>query len=384
MSITRFKKRVDKFFEKRYYKIWKGEPITRNSRNPGPDDIILQSNDYLCLAKNIEAIASQIAELKRGGSGPQMSGVFIFDDEHIVRRLEAKFAAFLNMSGALLSQSGYNANVGLVQSIADSKTIVYIDRFAHTSLWEGIRSAGARAFTFRHNDADSLQKQVREHGPGVILFDSIYSTDGSVGPLPDIASIGKQNECLVVVDESHSLGTHGPEGRGIVNQENLCDDVDFITASLAKAFAARAGIIASRDKRHVEYLRFEHRPAIFSSVVEPHEARRISRTIDLIKRDEFKRLQLASNAAYLRKSLRDLGYIVKSESHIVSIVCGSEAHCRIVKKFAESKGLFGSVFVFPATPKNQSLIRYSVNCDMTQEQLDVMVRILSETRANFF
>ncbi len=168
----------------------------------------------------------------------------------------------MDAEAGVLCQSGWCANTGLIQSIANKDVPVYIDMLAHTSLWEGIHSAGANAVPFMHNDADHLRKQVKHHGAGVIVVDSLYSTSGSLCPLTEIVEISEENGCILVVDESHSLGTHGPHGKGLVVGLGLTEHVHFRTASLAKAFAGRAGFITCSE-RFSEYFRYESNPADF-------------------------------------------------------------------------------------------------------------------------
>ena len=167
-----------------------------------------------------------------------MSAVFLQQDspQHL---LESKFARLLGSEDAIVTQSGWIANVGLVQTLAGPGVPVYLDMQAHASLWEGVLAAGATPVVFRHNDVEHLARQLGRHGPGVIAVDAVYSTNGSVAPLPELADIAGDTGCVLIVDESHSLGTHGPRGAGLVAALGLQDNVHFRTASLAKAFAGR-------------------------------------------------------------------------------------------------------------------------------------------------
>ena len=152
-------------------------------------------------------------------------------------RLEGALASHLGKQRAMLSQSGYAANLGLLQVIADSETPVYLDGLAHMSLWEGVRAANAPAHAFRHNDPEHLARMAGRHGPGLVVVDSVYSTTGALCPLAEMVDVAEQHGCMILVDESHSLGTHGPQGRGLCAELGLTHRVHFITASLAKAFA---------------------------------------------------------------------------------------------------------------------------------------------------
>ncbi|MDF5331803.1 aminotransferase class I/II-fold pyridoxal phosphate-dependent enzyme, partial [Vibrio parahaemolyticus] len=159
-----------------------------------------------------------------------MSAIFLQDDES-KPVFETQLASFVGMPSCLLSQSGWAANVGLLQTICAPNIPVYIDFFAHMSLWEGARIAGAQIHPFMHNNTSHLRKQISRHGSGIIVVDSVYSTIGTIAPLRDIYEIAQEFDCGLVVDESHSLGTHGPQGAGILQGLGLTHKVDFITVS---------------------------------------------------------------------------------------------------------------------------------------------------------
>ncbi|HLX01152.1 MAG TPA: aminotransferase class I/II-fold pyridoxal phosphate-dependent enzyme, partial [Trinickia sp.] len=232
--------RVDRYYRERVEETWNGGHIMKG-RSPGPEALHLSSNDYLSIARHPEILEAMGVSIRSEGNGMLMSGIFLHGKCPQLE-LEERFARFVHSEASVLCQSGYAANTGLIQSIAAAETPVYADLMAHMSLWEGIRSAGAKAIAFSHNDVDHLERQIRRHGPGVIVVDSIYSTNGSLCPLTDVVDIGTAMGCVLVVDESHSLGTHGPGGAGLVVELGLTDRVHFRTASLAKAFAGRAGL----------------------------------------------------------------------------------------------------------------------------------------------
>ncbi|WP_426741210.1 aminotransferase class I/II-fold pyridoxal phosphate-dependent enzyme, partial [Pseudomonas aeruginosa] len=140
------------------------------------------------------------------------------------------------------------------------------------------------------------------HGPGIIAVDSIYSTLGTISPLADYAEIARKFKCLLIVDESHSLGTHGPQGKGMVAKLGLSSQIDLLTASLAKAFSGRGGLIAG-DRRLIEYIRYSSLPSIFSSALMPHDLAGFSTSLEIITQEECRRKKLQSNAAFLREAL---------------------------------------------------------------------------------
>jgi len=371
--------RVDRYYQERVHQSWSGGHIMMG-RTPGSDALHLSSNDYLSIARHPEIIDAVCASMRAEGNGLLMSGIFLHDDECPQLRLENRFAAYMDAEAGVLCQSGFAANTGLIQSIADEKTPVYVDMMAHMSLWEGIRSAGAKPISFLHNDVDHLEQRIQRNGPGVVIVDSVYSNNGSVAPLEAIAEVCAEHDCVFVVDESHSLGTHGPHGAGLVVELGLTDRVHFRTASLAKAFAGRAGFIAC-SRRFQEYFKFEALPAIFSSTLLPHEVAGLAATLEVIERDDWRRMRLVSNACYVRARLTELGYNLNgSEAQIVALEAGPEQQTIALRDALEARGIFGSVFCAPATAQNRSLVRISLNAALSEPELERFVDVCETIR----
>lgn len=372
------KQRMDEFYLDRWKGEWKGKHIMRG-RTPGRGDVQLMSNDYLAIATHPEISQAQADALLSNRDSVLMSGVFLEEDcaQH---DFEHRMAQWTGFAEAIISQSGYAANVGLIQAVVEPGVPVYLDMRAHASLWEGVQSAGATAHGFRHNDAEHLARQIRRYGPGLVCVDSVYSTMGSVCPLERMVTTAKGLDCLVLVDESHSLGTHGPAGAGLVCGLGLSSQVDFVTASLAKAFAARAGIILCH-KGFREYFWFTARPAIFSSCLLPHEVAGLDATLTVVQRDQWRRHQLHANARYLREGLDALGYnVADSQSQIIALEAGRERDTLALREALEAEGVFGSVFCAPATARKRALVRLSVNAGMTRAELDHVLRACAAVR----
>lgn len=371
-------RRLDRHYRDRVQALWGGKKLLYGKK-PGVNSVQLMSNDYLSLTNHPTIIEAQCHALRHSGDNVLASTVFLPGDSP-QSHFEQHLANFLGSENGILCQSGWSANTGLIQSIADENTPVYIDMFAHMSLWEGAHSAKAPAVMFHHNDPSHLERQVLRHGPGVIVVDSVYSTTGSLCPLHDVAELAARHGCVLVVDESHSLGTHGEHGEGLVAALGLTDRVHFRTASLAKAFAGRAGFIAC-DERFVDYFKFESRPAIFSSTLVPHEIAGLDATLEVIRREGWRREALQANATFLRQHLEELGYNLNgSESQIVSLESGTEPQTLVLKNALESRGIYGSVFFAPATAKNRSIVRFSVNSSLTTEDLERIVEVCRDIR----
>ncbi len=371
--------RVDRYYRERVHETWGGRHIL-HGRQPPTDALHLSSNDYLALSRHPRILAAMSSSLAREGNGMLMSGIFLHGDSPQLE-FENNLAHFMQAQAGVLCQSGFCANTGLIQSIASDEVPVYADMLAHMSLWEGIRSAGAQGIMFHHNNPDHLERQILRHGPGVILVDTVYSTNGSICPLREITSIAEDRGCVLVADESHSLGTHGPNGEGLVVELGLQDRVHFRTSSLAKAFAARAGFIACSES-FSEYFKFESLPAIFSSTLLPHEVTGLAATLDVVRTEGWRRDRLRRNSAYVRAGLDELGYNLNgSESQIISLESGTEQQTIVLRDALEERGIFGSVFCAPATPKNRAMVRLSLNSALKQEELDRLLEACGEVRS---
>ncbi|MEZ9741833.1 alpha-hydroxyketone-type quorum-sensing autoinducer synthase [Vibrio splendidus] len=345
-------------------------------KRPPRNAVVMQSNDYLALSHNKPIQQAHQAAISEHDDNVVMSAIFL-QDVQSKPAFETELANYVGMESCLLSQSGWAANIGLLQTICPPGTPVYIDFFAHMSLWEGIRAAGALAHPFMHNNMNHLRKQLERHGSGVIVVDSVYSTIGTIAPLRDIYEMAQEFDCAVVVDESHSLGTHGENGAGLVHALGLTNQVDFITVSLAKTFAYRAGAILG-PKQLSETLPFVAYPAIFSSTVLPQEVVRLEKTLEVIKGAEDKREALFKSAKSLTTGLKRIGFNIRSESQIVALECGSERNTERVRDFLEERDVFGAVFCRPATGKNKNIIRFSVNADMTPRDIDHVLTVCHE------
>ncbi len=307
------------------------------------DAIMLAGNDYLGISSQPELLAAQARCLSSNQSGMLMSSVFLQQGSS-QHRLEAKFARFMGAEDGVLAQSGWAANVGLLQTIAEPGVPVYLDMLAHASLWEGVQSAQAIGVPFLHNDAGHLARQIDKHGPGIIVVDALYSTNGSIAPLREVVEIAERSGSILIVDESHSLGTHGPGGAGLVVEMGLADRVHFRTASLAKAFAGRAGFLTC-SSHFKGYFLSASRPAIFSSCLLEHELAWFDAALDFITSADQRRAALHRTARLVREGLQELGYNVSDGTEqIIALEAGPEPKTLVLRKALEKRGIYDAQF----------------------------------------
>lgn len=360
------RQRMDAHYVERIGKLLGGEHLHQWQAMPD-HAVMLAGNDYLNIAAEPALLAAQAQVLSAGGA-MLMSSVFLQQGSR-QHRLERRLAAFLGSEACVLAQSGWAANVGLLQSLAGPGMPVYLDMQAHASLWEGAHSAQAQAHAFLHNDVSQLQRLLERHGPGVIVVDALYSTNGSVAPLAQMVELAERSASMLIVDESHSLGTHGPQGTGLVVAQGLAARVHFRTASLAKAFAGRAGLITCSE-RFKGYFLSASRPAIFSSCLLEHELAWFDAALELIRIADDRRAALHRNSAVLRAGLAALGYNVgDGTEQIIALEAGIEPDTLKLRKALERHGVYGAVFCAPATPKNRSLVRLTINAGLSEQQI---------------
>ncbi len=343
---------------------------------PNEHSIFVDNNDYLSLANHQEIIEAQINQLRLQDNSLMSS--FFVSGKGPREQFEEQLAAHTNQEASILSTSGWDANTGLMQTIADKETHIYLDRMVHASIYVGAQLSGGIVHIFNHNDPDHLERKIKEYGTGVVVVDSVYSSIGSVCPLKDIVGISKKYDCVIVVDESHSLGLYGNEGAGLVAELGLQDEVDFITASLSKTFCSRGGIITCSSK-FKNYFRHNSFPAIFSSVIQNHEASRFIKTLEIIKQDEWRREQLHKNTAYLHQHLDYMGFNTEvSASPIISLEVNNESKAILLRDLLVQKNVVTAPFIPPAVPKKRCNTRMTVNCDLTTSQLQHIVKSCKE------
>ncbi|MFC5500477.1 alpha-hydroxyketone-type quorum-sensing autoinducer synthase [Caenimonas terrae] len=364
---ARLQQRIETQFSARLRDEWGGRFVT-HGKSPDTNDVRLDGNDYLAITGHPEIVQAQLSSLRSDREFVLQSGVFQLEGNS-AWQLERAFCDWLGVEDGLLCQSGYTANLGLLQVVADADTPVYMDSLAHMSLWEGARAANAPVHAFRHNDPAHLAKVMARHGPGLVVVDSVYSTTGALCPLVQIVEAAEAAGSMILVDESHSVGTHGPAGAGLCAQLGLTSRVQFITCSLAKAFAGRAGFF-SMPAQLRNYLMCHSFPSIFSSCLLPHEVAGLRATLEVVKRSDDARRKLFANTLRLRGSLSDAGYpIHQGSEQIISLEAGLELDTLALRDALEAQGVIGSVFCAPATSRNRAMVRLTLNAGLTEAEL---------------
>jgi len=206
--------------------------------------------------------------------------------------------------------------------------------------------------------------------PGLVVVDSVYSTTGAMAPLVEVVDVAEAGRCMILVDESHSLGTHGPAGAGLCRALGLSGRVHFITASLAKAFAGRAGYfnIPTGLRNYVLSTSYHN---MFSSCLLPHEVAALNATLEVIKGCDAERTRLHLLTRRLRDALSDLGFPVhQGTEQIIALEAGTEPDTLLLRDRLEERHVFGSVFCAPATARNRTMVRLTLHAALTDAELD--------------
>jgi CAI-1 autoinducer synthase len=373
---TQLSQRIARDFKPRWDQQWGGK-FMLHGRTPDSNAIRLDGNDYLSVTGHPQVVHAQVEALRKAQEFVVQSGVFHLH-QHPTHTLETALAGWVGKDDGFICQSGYAANVGLLQAIADAQTPIYLDTLAHASLWEGAHAARAPAFAFRHNDPAHLARMIARNGPGIVVVDSVYSTTGAICPLVEIVDVAERHGCMMLVDESHSLGTHGPQGAGLCAELGLTDRVHFITASLAKAFAGRAGFFTA--PAHMRYyILCSSFPNIFSSSLLPHEIAGLAATLEVIRQSDDARTRLHAHTRRLRSSLSELGYpIHQGSQQIIALEVGSESDTMVLRDRLEERNVFSSMFCAPATSAKRAMMRMTLNAGLMDSELDHVEAVARE------
>lgn len=328
---------------------------------PKSDDLNVCDNNYL----NI------------GGNGDNIAMSSVFRKDKFYDDLVAQYADHLGVESVLFTQSGYVANYSLMRCVA-GKLPVYIDKKAHASLWP----EKGRVYCFNHNDYEQLQQLIQKNGPGAIVVDSLYSVYGDFCDLHQVISIKENTGSLLIVDESHSYGIYGQQGRGLLYYYGLTKCADYITVSLAKAFDTRAGLIAG-NRSYMAYIAERGHTVIFSSSLGYSDYSRLQDVLQQIIKSDAARDLVMRSSDIVRDYVIKLGF--KTVKPIISspIICIEGSELQVVKwfRYLEKLGIIAAVFCHPATPLKAAQLRLTINSEIVGDKL---VRLLAGLTSMYY
>jgi 8-amino-7-oxononanoate synthase len=335
----------------------------------GNEVLLLCSNNYLGLSDHprVRAAAAEAAERYGAGAGASrlISGSMSLHVE-----LERRLAAFKGTESALLFGSGYLANLGVVSAIANGG-VVFSDELNHASIIDGCRLAGARTFIYRHRDVEHLEWGLREAGAEarLIVTDGVFSMDGDVAPLVDLAELAQRHETLLMVDEAHGTGALGPGGRGSVAAAGLSGEVDIVIGTLGKSLGGY-GAYACASAELIELLVNTARSFIYSTAPPPPSVGAALAALGVLEARPYIVEQLRRNAATLRAALAAEGLEVgASRTQIVPLIVGEARTATQLCDRALRDGVFAQAIRPPTVAEGSSRLRLTVMATHRADEL---------------
>jgi 8-amino-7-oxononanoate synthase len=363
----------------------------------GAERIMLGSNNYLGLTGDARVKQGAQDALDRYGTG--LTGSRFLNgtiDLHV--ELEHELAEWMGTEDAIVFTTGHQANLGALGTILGPQDTVIADSGDHASILDGCLLSRAKLRAFRHNRLDLLEKQLvraQDDGGGVlVVVDGVYSMEGDVAPLPQIAALAKRYGARLMVDEAHGLGVLGARGAGACELFGVEDKVDLRMATFSKSLASCGGVITG-SAEVIEYLRIAARPFIFTASAVPAAVGATLAAVRICRSDEGKELfsQVLTNAAYLRNGLTELGFQVRPTASmpdgtpivtpVVPVVVGDDWQAVFLWKALYEAGVFVNVAIHPAVPPGGALLRTSVMATHDVAILDRALAVFAEAKRGF-
>jgi glycine C-acetyltransferase len=353
------------------------EPVCRAD---GREVINLASNNYLGLANHPKLKEAALDAIRKFGVGSgavrTITGTMAMHME-----LERKIARFKHTEAAVVFQSGFTANAGAVSSILTPADHIVSDELNHASIIDGCRLSRAKIHVFRHRDAahaDELLEGLRgAEGRKLLISDGVFSMDGDIGPLPALADVAEKHGAILMVDDAHSSGVLGRNGRGTVDHFGLHGRVHIQVGTLSKAIGALGGYVCG-SKDFIEYLYHRARPFLFSTSHPPAVTAACLAAFDLLEAEPERVEQLWRNTRYYQEALRAAGFDTGvSETPITPILCGEARTAMDYSRALFDEGLWATGIGFPTVPKGRARVRTIVTSAHTTAQLDQAVEILA-------
>jgi 8-amino-7-oxononanoate synthase len=342
------------------------------------------SNDYLNLASDprlTAAVASALQEYGWGsGASPLITG---YAELH--RRLEQRLAEFEGTEAALVFSAGYAANLGAVAALAGVGDVVFTDRKNHASLIDGCRLSRADVRTYPHGDWQMLDRllsktssdAVRGGRRRLIVTDGLFSMDGDLAPLKELADLAERHRAMLLVDEAHATGVFGRKGRGVAEHLGIEDGVHVRVGTLSKALGSAGGFVAG-GRSLIEWLVNRARPYIFSTAAPAATAAAALAALDIVENEPQRRSELLARANRLRAALVDQGWnIGRSASQIIPIIVGEPARAVALSAALLERGLYVPAIRPPTVPEGEACLRVSLTYAHTEDMIAALLEVLA-------
>ncbi|MFA6320235.1 MAG: 8-amino-7-oxononanoate synthase [Candidatus Omnitrophota bacterium] len=331
----------------------------------GKEYVDFSSNDYLGLSNHpalIEAAKEASDKYGVGSSGSRL----LSGDNDIYHKLEEKTAEFKGKEKALVFNSGYQANVGILSALYGEGDVIFSDKLNHASIVDGLMLSGVKFFRFKHNDnahlESLLEKERFKFKRALIITETIFSMDGDRPDLKGLVALKEKFDCAIMVDEAHATGIFGPRGSGIVEAEGLTDKIDLIMGTFGKALGSFGAYLASSGDV-IDYMVNKCRSFIYSTALPPATIACNLAGIELVKKEPHRRQELLRSAEYLRNILKERGFDVNGSSQIIPVIIGDNNKTVKAAEALQAKGYWVLPIRPPTVPQGEARLRFSLSFD---------------------
>jgi 8-amino-7-oxononanoate synthase len=335
--------------------------------------LLFGTNNYLGLTFDETCIAASVRSVRDGGTGTTGSRIAngTYSDHAL---LEQRIAEFYGKRAAMIFTTGYQANLGLISTLAGRGDHLLIDADSHASIYDACKLSTAEVIRFRHNDPEDLARRLgrlKGHtGNRIIVTEGIFSMLGDSAPLREIAAVKREMGATLIVDEAHSLGTRGKNGRGVCEDAGVENDVDFIVGTFSKSLGAIGGFAVS-DLPGFDLLRIACRPYMFTASLPPAVVGSVTAALSRISTDESLGARVRFNSIRLYRALKLAGFEVGPEPNaIVALKMPDKETAVWFWNQLIDRGVYANLALPPATPGSLSLIRCSISAAHTEAQID--------------
>lgn len=343
--------------------------------------INLCSNNYLGFANHprMKDAAKRAIDNYGVGSGAVRT---ISGNQKIHEDLDKKIAEFKKEEAALVFQSGFLANLGVIQAITDEGDLIISDSLNHASIIDGVKLSKADRAIYPHNDMKALEEILKtrrkDYNEVLIITDGVFSMDGDLANLPEIVRLAKKYKAKTYVDDAHGSGVLGSRGRGTVDHFDLHGEVDYIMGTLSKAIGVVGGYIAGSHEMR-DYLLHRGRPLLFSTSLMPAAAGAAIEAFTMLEESNEYTERLWENTKYFQSKLVELGFSIgETVTPITPLMIYDEAKTMVFAKKLLERGVYTSGIVFPTVPKGKARIRMMISSDHKKKDLDYAIKQIYE------
>lgn len=351
----------------------------------GRETILAGTNNYMGITFEPSAIAAGKKALDDFGTGT--TGSRIANGSYAMHKeLERELAKFLNRKHCIVFTTGYQANLGMISGLAGARDTVYLDADSHSSIYDGCTLSGAKLVRFRHNDAADLDKRLSrsegEEGGKLVVLEGIYSMLGDRAPLKDFVELKKKHNFQLLVDEAHSFGVLGPNGRGLADEAGLEAEADFVVGTFSKSIGSIGGFGAG-DHPLFETLRYAMRPYMFTASSSPATIATSIAAVKTLAREPGRRDALRRNSERLFNGFRKLGLEMGCEevSPVIAVKCKDEPSTIMMWNALLNAGVYVNIALPPGTPNRICLLRCSVSAAHTDAEIDQVIAAFGQVVA---